>query len=530
MRYHTMKLSILPLIAFMATSFLAVTRPDHVAACDAGVAKNTRSIAEIDPVSTVVGSTVVRSLPSQEAEGAPATIQIIHVAAAANVVLASGPATEDGQYAVVLPNPLVLGQRIQAFNSTKGYYSATVTVTAAHPPTISEPVTSGVMQVTGIATPGSRIEIRNAITNLPLGPTGTPVPSTGIFTITLSQPLRLFHRIFAFDRTKGLTGKNVSILNLNPNRDPNNPLEEHVPLRSSCDISSVLFGSLFTKKTFACGLPRPREIALDSSGNPLILAGTAPSDRAITPMPSGTFRLAPTTGALSLFAPVSGVALKPGRTSSAFGTQFFVSRPRVFNARRKVTLQPGDGEIFRVNPTSSAISVFTRALDFAPTGMAFPPAGSPFLDNMFVTDIFGSGVRRISPSGVISPLTTTLPLPGLQGLAFDPSGNNLYVTQPSSGRIFRVPPSGSPTVFATGMTSPTALAFGPGVTPFGSDLYVADAGGGIIWRVTSSGAKTVFASGLGAPFGLVFRPTTPPSLFVTDYLSGNVIQFTPNSR
>ena len=46
----------------------------------------------------------------------------------------------------------------------------------------------------------------------------------------------------------------------------------------------------------------------------------------------------------------------------------------------------------------------------------------------------------------------------------------------------------------------------------------------------SSGQVTPFATGLGAPFGLVFRTTPSLALFVTDYLSGNVIQFTPNSR
>jgi DNA-binding beta-propeller fold protein YncE len=520
MRTHTAKFPLLPLLALIVLSLVVVARPDRAAACDAGVARRTGGIAEIDLVSAVVGSTVVRSLPSQEGAGAPDTIQIIHVAAAVNVVLASGPATADGQYAIAVPIPLVAGQRIQAFNSTKGYYSATVTVSAAQPPVISEPLVSGVTQVTGIATPGSRIEIRNAITNSPLGPTGTAAPKTGLFSITLSQPLPLFHTIRARDVTKGLTGKNVSILNL---------LGDHIPLRSSCGISSVLMG-VFTKKTFACGLSRPREITLDSAGNPLIVVGSAPSDRAYSLMPSGTFRLAPTTGALALFAPVSGVGLKPARVGSTFPTGFYIARPRVFNPRGKVTVHSGDGEIFRVDPTSSAITVFTRALDFSPTGMAFPPAGSPFGDNLLISDIFGAGVRRITPTGVISPLTPLTAYPGLQGLAFDPSGNNVYVTQPSGGRILRMPSSGPVTTFASGMMSPTALTFGPGGPFFGTDLYVADAGRGIIWRVNNSGARTAFASGLGSPFGLVFRPTTPPSLFVTDYLSGNVIQITPNTR
>jgi hypothetical protein len=518
MLYHKIKSYVLLVIAFIVASLLAAARPESVEAGDVGVARRTGGIAEIDLVSAVAGSTVVRSLPSQE--GAPGTIQIINVTAAANVVFASAPATPDGQYEVVLPNRLVAGQRIQAFNDTKDFYSASIVVSTAQPPSIKEPVSQGAVQITGYGTPGSTIQIRNAITNALLG-TGTvaPAPSNGTFTIALSPPLRLFHTIRAHDTTRGLTGKNVSILNL---------LTTHVPLKSSCSVTQVLMGA-FTRKTFACGLPRPRGVMLDSIGNPLIVAGSAPLDRGYSLLPAGLFRLAPPTGnpptaALSLFAPVSGVALKRGE--GAFPTDVFVARPRLFNVRGRVSVQPGDGEIFRVHPTTGAISVFTRALNFAPTGIAFPPPGSPFLGNLFVTDFFGAGLRRIGPTGVISTLAN---LPGLQGLAFGPGGNFgtlLYTAQTSRGQILRISTTGASTVFATGMISPMEIAFGPGGA-FSTDLYVADTGGRQILRVNSSGGKTVFATGIDA-FGLVFR-ATPPALFVTDYLSGHIIQFTPNS-
>ena len=524
MQYHKTKPHVLPLIALVVTSLLAAALPDGVEAGDVGVASSTGGIVEIRLESAVAGSTVVRSLPSQE--GAPGTIRIIDVTA--NTELASGSASSDGQYTIVFPpakNQLFLGQRIQAINLTKGYYSSTVIVSAAQPPAINEPVSQGATQITGLGTPGSTIQIRNAVTNALLG-TGTvvatPGSANGTFSITLSA-LRLFHTIRAIDVTKGLTGKNVSILNL---------LTGHIPLKSSCSVTQVLMGA-FTKKTFACGLPRPRGVMLDSVGNPLIVSGTAPLDRGYSLYPTGVFRLAPPTGnpptaALSLFAPVSGVALKPG-PGGAFGTEIHVARPRIFNVRGKVLVQPGDGEIFRVNPTSGAISVFTRVLNGTPTGIAFPPAGSPFLGNFFVSDFFGVGLRRIGPTGVISTLAT---LPGLQGLAFGPGGASafgtaLHVTQPSSGRILRISPTGASTVFATGMISPMEIAFPP-VGPFGPYLYVADAGSGAILRVNSNGGKTPFATGLGKPFGLVFRTTPSPALFVTDYESGNIIQFTPN--
>ncbi len=512
MQYHETQPYPLLAIILVVVSLFAAVPPDRVEAGDVGVARHTGGIAEIELVSAVAGSTVVRSLASQE--GAPGTIRILDVTT--NAVLGSVAASADGQYAVVLSNRLVVGQRIQAFNLTKNYYSASVVVTAAQPPVIKEPVLPSAAQITGYGTPGSKIEIRNAVTNVLLGMgTVPPAPSNGTFTVALvPSPLRLFHTIRAIDATRVLTGRNVSVLNL---------LTSHVPLKPSCSVTQSVTGA-FTKTTYACGLPRPRGVMLDGSGNPLVVAGSAPLDRGYSLMPAGLFRLVPTTGQLSLFTPVSGVAVKRGE--GAFGTDIFVARPRLFNVRGQAPVQPGDGELFRIS-TTGATSVFLRALDFAPTGMAFAPLGSPFLNNVFVTDLFGAGVRRIGPTGAISTLVN---LPHLQGLAFSPGGGtSLYVTQPSRGQIWRVSSSGSPTAFATGMVSPMEMAFGPGGAAFGTDLYVADAGNGAIWRINTTGGKTLFATGLGAPFGLVFRTTTPPALFVTDYLSGNVIRFTPNS-
>ena len=136
MQYHKTKPHVLPLIALVVTSLLAAALPYSVEAGDVGVASSTGGIVEIRLESAVAGSTVVRSLPSQE--GAPGTIRIIDVTA--NTELASGSASSDGQYTIVFPpakNQLFPGQRIQAINLTKGYYSSTVIVSAAQPPAIN---------------------------------------------------------------------------------------------------------------------------------------------------------------------------------------------------------------------------------------------------------------------------------------------------------------------------------------------------------------------------------------------------------
>jgi DNA-binding beta-propeller fold protein YncE len=522
MEHLRIRLYLLLLVLFALAGVLAAALPRAAEAGDAGVGRRMGGIAEIDLVSAVNGSTVVRSLPTQEGapQGFGALSDVIRILdLATGVALGNGNTSADGQYAVVLPNkPLVTGQGIQAFNVTRGFYSSGVTVSVAQPPAIDEPVLPGAVLIKGRGTPGSSIQIRHAVTGALLG-TGIVVaafgPTNGTFSIKLNRSLPLFHSIQAVDVTKGRTGRTVPVLNL---------LTGHSSLLPACGVNQAMNGG-FLRKTFSCGLPRPRGVTLDANGNPLIAAGTAPLDPGYALLPAGLFRLVPATGALSLFAPVNGVALKRG-PGGAFGADVFVVRPRFFNVRGKVLVQPGEGEIFRVNVTNSQIQVFTRLFEFAPTGMAFGGVGSPFPNELLVSNFLEAGLRRIKATGSISTFTK---LSGLQGLAFGPGGafgSDLYAAQPGSGGILRIAANGIAASFATGMTSPMDVAFGIGGA-FGTDLYVADAGGGKVLRIESAGKQTTFASGLKAPFGLAFR-ASPPALFVTDYLDGSVVQFTPS--
>jgi hypothetical protein len=510
-------LGVLTLVIAFSASLL---RP--VEAGDAGTGRRQGGLPEPDPVSTVNGSTVVRSLPTQE--GAPQgfgalsdSVRILDLAT--GVPLGNGNTSADGQYNVVLSKPLITGQRIQAVNVTRGFYSSGVTVSASWAPAIDEPVLQGAALIKGRGTPGSSIQIQHAVTGAVLG-TGTVVAAPGLangtFSIRLSRSLPLFHSIRARDVTKGLTGKTAPILNL---------LTGHSPLNSLCGVTPPIASGGFIRRTFTCNLPRPRGITLDARGNPLIVAGTIPRDPGYAFLPAGLFRFSLADRRLSLFAPVSGVALKSSPGGAFAADAFFLTRPRLFNVRGKVLVQRDDGEIFRVASTNSQIQVFTRLLDFAPTGMAFGVKGSPFPNELLVSNFLAAGLRRIKATGDVSVFTK---LPGLQGLAFGPGGVfgfNLYAAQPGGGRILRIAANGIATPFAAGMTSPMDVAFGTGGA-FGTDLYVTDAGNGKILRINSSGKQTTFASGLKAPFSLVFR-ASPPALFVTDYLDGSVVQFTP---
>ena len=490
-----------------------------VEAGDVGTGRRTGGIAEIDLVSAVHGSMVVRSLPTQEGapQGLGALSDVIQIVNLANgALLGGGNTSADGQYNIVLPKPLTAGQRIQAVNVTRNFYSSGVVVRAAWAPVIDEPIAQGARVITGRGTPGSSIQIRHGVTGVLLG-TGAvaPAPSNGQFTVKLNRSLPLFHSVRAIDVTKRLTGKIVPILNL---------LADHSSLLPACGASQTVSGG-FVKKTFACGLPRPRGITLDPNGNPLIAVGTIPRDPGYAFLPAGIFRLSPANGALSLFAPVSGVALKtaPG---GAFGTDLFVARPRLFNVRGRALVQPGDGEVFYVSAANSQIQVLTRLLGFAPTGMTFGTVGSPFPDELLVANFLGAGLRRIKPTGTASPFTTIRGLQGLEVSTGGAFGSHVFVTQPGGGRVARIAANGAATVFAAGMTSPMDVAFGIGGA-FGTDLYVTDAGSGNILQINSAGKQRTFASGLKAPFGLVFR-ASPPALFVTDYLEGSVVQFIPS--
>ena len=141
--------------------------------------------------------------------------------------------------------------------------------------------------------------------------------------------------------------------------------------------------------------------------------------------------------------------------------------------------------------------------------------------NLFVSDGY-SGIEhnlghiyKIPPNGVRSTFASGLN--GPSGLAFDRVGN-LFVGL--GGQILKFTPAGVRTTFASGLNGPEGLAFdGAG------NLAVADNGSGNIYKFSPAGARTTFASGLNGPEGLAFDGVG--NLFVADLSSGNIYKFTP---
>src|SRR6266478_3712430 len=128
--------------------------------------------------------------------------------------------------------------------------------------------------------------------------------------------------------------------------------------------------------------------------------------------------------------------------------------------------------------------------------------------NLFAVDVdpttggFNGSIDEFTPNGVRSIFASGLTSPF--ALAFD-SGGNLFVADSGSGTVYKFTPTGVHTAFASGLTTPFALAFDSG-----GNLFVADGGDpwdcppvdGAVYKFTPTGLRSIFASGLTYPNGL----------------------------
>ena len=127
------------------------------------------------------------------------------------------------------------------------------------------------------------------------------------------------------------------------------------------------------------------------------------------------------------------------------------------------------------------------------TGLAGPTdLGMDAAGNLYVTNLNGASVSRISPEGVV---TTHASVPeGPAGIVVDPDGTAFvahYGTGNGTGRsISRIAPDGTVTEFARSdeMVAPLGLARGPG-----GDLYAANFYDGKIFRMGAGGSLRLFA-------------------------------------
>src|SRR5438270_625168 len=146
----------------------------------------------------------------------------------------------------------------------------------------------------------------------------------------------------------------------------------------------------------------------------------------------------------------------------------------------------------------------------------------------------GIGLTRHLISGVlclagISLICSSAPAQNLFAVDVDPTTGGF------NGSIDEFTPNGVRSIFASGLTSPFALAFDSG-----GNLFVADGGDpwdyppveGAVYKFTPTGLRSIFASGLTYPNGMAID--SADNLFVADVhweqqtLAGSILKITPS--
>jgi hypothetical protein len=126
--------------------------------------------------------------------------------------------------------------------------------------------------------------------------------------------------------------------------------------------------------------------------------------------------------------------------------------------------------------------------------------------------------RRQMPRFVLAAMAIAVTLVTTPARA---TPGDLYVTNSGNNTIEKFTPGGVGSVFATGLGSPTGLAFDSA-----GNLFVASGGNNTIEKFTPEGLGSVFAStGLNEPFGLAFDSSR--NLFVANFEGATIEKFTP---
>lgn len=186
----------------------------------------------------------------------------------------------------------------------------------------------------------------------------------------------------------------------------------------------------------------------------------------------------------------------------------------------------GNGYIYKYAPDGTRTTYGKEPEDGygnagRPTGLAFNQAG-----NLFETDEYNGLLFKNVPAASYAGAPG-----GPWGLAFD-SRSNLFVTASLVGKIYKYAnlggnPSTVYTTFATNLSNPLGVA-----CDRSNNVYVADYLAGKIYRYDTNGTQTVFASGLQSPTAVAFAPAaevvTPPALRVTRSGSGVLVSW-PNT-
>jgi len=247
-------------------------------------------------------------------------------------------------------------------------------------------------------------------------------------------------------------------------------------------------------------------------------------------------------GATAGFSNPVGMAVDPSGNVYVADSNNHVLR-RIAPGGKVATLAGGGGQPYRDG--TGAAATFSGLW-----GVAFARAAG----TVYVTDVGGSTIRKITPAGVV---TTLAGAPGASGsadgtgagaafrqptgLAVDAAGT-LFVADTGNHTIRKVTPGGAVTTLA-GTAGTAGHADGPGAAatfrrPMGlaldgsGNLFVADFGNGAVRRITPLGQVTTLAvrDGKGAPVRFVtpagLAADGAGNLYLADSFAGMVLKIT----
>jgi len=111
-------------------------------------------------------------------------------------------------------------------------------------------------------------------------------------------------------------------------------------------------------------------------------------------------------------------------------------------------------------------------------------------------------------------------------LIFGPGGafgSYLYVSHCHSGKISRIDSNGHVTTFVSGLSEPSGMAFGSG-SGFSTELFIGQAG--VVSKIDSNGNVTDFATGFKEACDIAFGPGNEwgTDLFVADPIEGKIYE------